>query len=62
MIAGDAYTDGQINNKDKNEVWLIQQGVSGYKEGDFNMDSQVDSSDKIDYWVSNVGMGLKVPE
>lgn len=62
MIVGDAYTDGQINNKDKNEVWLIQQGVSGYKEGDFNMDSQVDSSDKIDYWVSNVGMGLKVPE
>ena len=55
MIAADANASGQIDNRDKNEVWLPQQGLTGYYEGDFNMDTQVDNDDKIVKWEPNAG-------
>ncbi|MBN1337824.1 MAG: hypothetical protein JXA03_00795 [Bacteroidales bacterium] len=55
LTSGDGNGDGQVNNVDKNEVWVIQAGLSGYLEGDFDMNSQVNNIDKIDHWVINSG-------
>jgi uncharacterized protein (TIGR02145 family) len=57
MIAGDGNADGQINSIDKNEVWLAQNGSSGYFSGDYNMDGAVDAGDKSGIWDSNCGRG-----
>jgi hypothetical protein len=58
MISGDGNADGQIDNRDKNEIWYEQEGSSGYFSGDFNMNSQVDQDDKIVKWQYNVGKGI----
>jgi uncharacterized protein (TIGR02145 family) len=55
MIAADANTSGQIDNTDKNEVWLPDLSLSGYHPGDFNMDSYVDYTDKFLFWKENAG-------
>ncbi len=55
MIAADANASGQIDNRDKNDVWLPQQNLTGYYEGDFNMDTQVDMDDKVVKWEPNAG-------
>ncbi len=55
MIAADANASGQIDNRDKNEVWLLQQGLTGYFVGDFNLDTQVDADDKVVKWEPNAG-------
>ena len=62
MAAADGNADGQINNGDKNDVWAVQAGGSGYMAGDFNMDTQVNNGDKNDLWVPNTGMGGQVPD
>ncbi|MBN1338286.1 MAG: hypothetical protein JXA03_03120, partial [Bacteroidales bacterium] len=61
MIGGDGNADGQVNNSDKNDVWIIQAGLNGYRSGDFNLDTQVNNSDKNDIWVPNTGLGSQVP-
>lgn len=61
MIAADGDADGQIDNSDKNTIWTIQAGGSGYLEGDFNMDTQVDNVDKNDLWIPNSGSGGQIP-
>ncbi|MBN3035932.1 MAG: hypothetical protein JW861_10130 [Bacteroidales bacterium] len=61
MIAADGSADGQVNNTDKNEVWAVQAGSTGYKAGDFNMDSQVNNTDKNDLWKPNTGLSSQVP-
>ncbi|MBN3036214.1 MAG: hypothetical protein JW861_11555 [Bacteroidales bacterium] len=60
MIAGDGNANGQINNPDKNSVWMPQSGTTGYLSGDFNMDGQVNNQDKNDYWAPNCGRGTQV--
>ena len=60
LIASDGNADGQIDNKDKNDVWILQQGVSGYNQGDYNMDGNVESSDKTD-WNTNSGKASQIP-
>ncbi|MBN1338898.1 MAG: C10 family peptidase [Bacteroidales bacterium] len=62
MIGADGNADGQINNADKNDVWAMQAGASGYRTGDFNLDSQVNNNDKNDVWAPNTGLGGQVPE
>ena len=62
MAGGDGFQDNQINNKDKNDIWAVQAGESGYKSGDFNFDGQVNNSDKNDIWVPNTGIGGQVPQ
>jgi len=47
MISSDGNASGQVNNVDKNEVWLPELGLSGYLFGDFNMNGQVDMDDKL---------------
>jgi len=57
MISGDGDGDGQVDNDDKNNVWLPQNGSTGYYFGDFNRDGTVDSTDLDDYWKPNAGKG-----
>ncbi|MCD4734915.1 MAG: Ig-like domain-containing protein, partial [Bacteroidales bacterium] len=61
MFGADGDANEQINNGDKNDVWSIQAGSSGYNAGDFNMDVQVNNGDKNDVWVPNTGLGGQVP-
>lgn len=57
MIAANGNANLQIDNTDKNDVWLLQQGMKGYYNGDFNMDSDVNVADKAIPWESNIGRG-----
>ena len=61
MIVGDADANGQINNVDKNDYWLLQNGNVGYNESDFDMSAIVQAPDK-DKWETNTGKGTQVPE
>ncbi len=53
---GDANADGQVNNKDKDNIWFLQNGQNGYFTGDFDMNGTVDEQDN-DLWKSNAGKG-----
>jgi len=57
MISADGNSSGQIDNVDKNDVWLPEFDLTGYYRGDFNMDTQVDQDDKLARWILNVGRG-----
>jgi len=59
-MAGDGDANGQIDNKDKNDVWYQQHNAVGYLSGDFDMNRQVSDVDKNSYWEFNAGKG--VPE
>ncbi len=61
MIAGDADSNGQIDNKDKNDSLLPSLNLSGYLSGDFNMDGHVTTADKT-FWVPNAGTGSQLPQ
>lgn len=58
MIAADGNANLQIDNIDKNDVWVMQEGMKGYHSGDFNMDSEVNESDKIAPLELNLGRGV----
>lgn len=60
MVAGDGDSNGQVNNTDKNQVWKMQSGNSGYLKGDFSMDGQVNNMDKVTFWKPNTGRGSLV--
>ncbi|MCD4682601.1 MAG: hypothetical protein K8R86_04890 [Bacteroidales bacterium] len=62
MIAADGNADSQIDNKDKNDIWLQQLGETGYKQGDYDMNGYVESSDKSDYWNTNSGKASQIPD
>ncbi|MCD4735600.1 MAG: hypothetical protein K8R53_06120, partial [Bacteroidales bacterium] len=62
MVAGDGNADEQINNGDKNDIWVPQSGTSGYKAGDFDMDGHVHNQDKLEIWIINSGHGGHVPD
>lgn len=62
MLSGNGNGDWQINNVDKDAVWVLERGNSGYYSGDFNMDSQVGADDKLVKWAPNVGKGCQVPD
>ena len=55
MPSADGDNSGSIDNRDKNDVWLMDYGNSGYLDGDYNMDSETDEDDKVILWESNVG-------
>jgi hypothetical protein len=61
MIAGDANTNGFVDDADKDFNWMIQAGLNGYYLGDFNMDSNVNNQDKNDFWLPNRGSGNQLP-
>ncbi len=62
MISGDANTDGQIDESDKDAVWALQAGNSEFLAGDFTMESQVNNNDKNDIWLLNNGRGTQTPD
>jgi hypothetical protein len=55
MMAGDGNGDGEVDNKDKNDIWKIQMGSTGYLNGDFDMNGQVETVDKSLLWKINAG-------
>ena len=57
MIAADGNMNGQIDNIDKNEIWVSEAANSGYLDGDFNMDGYVDNTDLTGKWALNAGQG-----
>jgi hypothetical protein len=61
MLSADGNADGQIDNKDKNDIWFLQQSLSGYLQGDFDMNSEVEYDDKS-MWEDNAGKSGFVPE
>lgn len=62
MIAADGNADGQVENKDKNDIWVLQLGETGYKNGDYNLNGEVESTDKDNLWKSNSGKGGTIPK
>lgn len=46
MVSGDADGNGEVDNKDKNNLWKTQLVNLGYYLGDFDMNSQVEMTDK----------------
>lgn len=61
MYASDGNADGIVNNADRDNVWLIQNGNMGYLEGDFNMNSGVTIHDVNQLWNINIGKTTQVP-
>lgn len=57
LFAADGDASSQIDNKDKNAVWLPELNNSGYFAGDFDMDGQVDMDDLNGKWALNAGQG-----
>ena len=62
MAGGAGNVDRHVNNLDKNEIWLVQQGDPGYLPGDFNLSGLVDLADKNDIWQGNSGKSSQIPE
>ncbi|RPI03194.1 MAG: hypothetical protein EHM72_02180 [Calditrichaeota bacterium] len=60
-FTGDANSNGQVQNDDKNDFWKAQVGLNGYQSADFNLNGEVQNDDNNDYWKSNVGKGTQVP-
>ncbi len=56
VVTGDADGDGYVNNADKNDYWVPENGNTGYYDSDFNMDGSVDTTD-LNYWKNNAGLG-----
>ncbi|MFW5725051.1 MAG: serine protease [Bacteroidota bacterium] len=61
MYGGDGDGNGQVQTQDKNEVWNLQAGQSGYHAGDFDLNGQVQTQDKNEIWNSNSGVATQVP-
>ncbi|MCF8369068.1 MAG: hypothetical protein K9G76_08485 [Bacteroidales bacterium] len=55
MFSGDGNADGEINNLDKDDIWINHFGNAGYFSGDFNLNGQVDQIDLNFQWQSNSG-------
>jgi uncharacterized protein (TIGR02145 family) len=60
MVSGDGDANGQVNNADKIDVWVVQGGFSGYWVGDYNLDGQVSNPDKVEKWSVNTGRSSQV--
>ena len=61
MFAGDANSNGEVQNDDKNAYWKILVGSAGYLSADFNLNGEVQNDDKNNFWKQNVGSGTRVP-
>jgi hypothetical protein len=61
MYSGDGNSDGGVDTSDRINIWLPENGSSGYMYGDFNMDGGIDTTDRIDFWLPNNGSSTQVP-
>ncbi|MEZ5198256.1 MAG: C25 family cysteine peptidase [Bacteroidales bacterium] len=55
MFSGDGMCDGEVDNKDKNDIWELQNNTNGYFSGDMNLDGFVDMMDNAATWKDNAG-------
>ena len=55
MMAGNGDGNNEIDNKDKDDVWLPENGYAGYYSGDFDLNGQVETADKTPLWEINAG-------
>jgi len=62
MISGDGNADGFVDIIDRNSVWSLQAGNSGYLPGDFNMNGNAKNQDKNDKWRINLNRSSQVPQ
>ncbi|MCD4730195.1 MAG: choice-of-anchor J domain-containing protein [Bacteroidales bacterium] len=62
MPGSDGNANGQIENWDKNNIWLQQYNETGYVQGDYNLNGSVESIDKSDFWNANAGKASQVPK
>jgi len=62
MFAGDASSDGIINNNDGTESWYLETGNSGYLNSDVNLNSESNNQDKNNYWYINLNEATQIPE
>jgi hypothetical protein len=51
-----------VTDEDKNNLWEIQAGNSGYQNADLNLDGEVGNSDKNIYWLPNLGKVSSIPQ
>ena len=60
MISGDGTGEGSVDNRAKNDIWILQNGSTGYLSGDYNIDGIVDDADLNSFWLPNTGLGSQV--
>lgn len=61
MRSGDGNGNCDVQIADRDNVWDVQTGKTGYLPSDFNMNRQTNNVDKNDKWVPNLGTGSQVP-
>jgi hypothetical protein len=61
MMSGDGDGSGGVLTSDRDLVWDIQAGTTGYKAGDYSINRQVNNTDKNDKWLPNLGKGSYIP-
>jgi len=61
MRSGDGDGNCDVQNADRDNVWDIQAGKTGYLPSDYNMNRQTNNVDKNDKWRPNLGTGSQVP-
>jgi len=61
MITGDANNNEEVQADDKETIWRVYVGLSGYRPSDFNLNGEVQADDKEIYWRANAGKGSQVP-
>ncbi len=62
MYSGDGDSNGGVSSSDRNNVWRIENGKSGYLKGDFDLNGTVDSNDLDLHWSIENGNLTQVPE
>jgi hypothetical protein len=61
MVAADGDDNDYIQTNDKNGVWNVETGLSGYQASDYDMNGFVQTNDKNAFYTVNVGKGTQVP-
>jgi hypothetical protein len=61
MIAGDGDANGHIQTTDKNSIWSVQTGLTGYNEADYDLNGFVQTVDNNAFFRNNVGLSTQVP-
>jgi hypothetical protein len=59
MFAADANGNGQVQNNDRENFWVPQNGQSGYKQADFNLNGQVQNNDIETFWSQIMGREVR---
>ncbi len=61
MMSGDGNGDGEVDNVDKDDIWIPEQSSIGYLPGDYDMNGAVNNDD-LNLWDTNSGKGSGVPD